>query len=601
MDNNLYIRLLLVLNKKETMSLFFVCRWKYMKTVFNYLKEYKKEAILAPSFKMLEAFFDLLVPLVIARLINQGILLRDWSSIWKYILLLLFLALIGMSCSFTAQYFAAKSSVGVSTKLRQHLFDHIQGLSFSQLDKLGTNTLITRITSDINQVQNGINMTLRLLLRSPFIVFGSMIMAFFIEGKMAVIFFFAIILLFMVVAGIMWISIPLFKKVQSQLDLLLGITRDQITGVRVIRAFCKEDDLVSEFDEHNNQYTKYNEIQGKINALMSPLTYIIINVATVVLIYEGAFEVNIGNLNQGEIVALYNYMAQIIVELIKLASLIVTINKSIACASRIEDVLAVNNEMVYKEESRKLEGKTIDLSDVSFRYPDASSMALSDISFSIHKGEVVGITGGTGSGKSTLMQVFARYYERNSGQISLFGSDVKDYSKEQLNQMIGFVSQNVVLFQGSIRENMKWGNEQASDEEIWQALEIAQAKDVVLNKPGQLDFVLEQNGKNLSGGQRQRLTIARALLKKPAILILDDSASALDYATDARLRKAIRQLKDMTVFIVSQRISSIRHADSILVMDDGQLLGKGSHDELLKNCSVYKEIYASQYKEEVGV
>ncbi len=583
------------------MSLFFVCRWKYMKTVFNYLKEYKKEAILAPSFKMLEAFFDLLVPLVIARLINQGILLKDWSSIWKHILLLLLLALIGMSCSFTAQYFAAKSSVGVSTKLRQHLFDHIQSLSFSQLDKLGTNTLITRITSDINQVQNGINMTLRLLLRSPFIVFGSMIMAFFIEGKMAVIFFFAIVLLFMVVAGIMWISIPLFKKVQSQLDLLLGITRDQITGVRVIRAFCKEDDLVSEFDEHNNQYTKYNEFQGKINALMSPLTYIIINVATIVLIYEGAFEVNIGNLNQGEIIALYNYMAQIIVELIKLASLIVTINKSIACASRIEDVLAVNNEMIYKEESRKPEGETIDLSDVSFRYPDASSMALSDISFSIHKGEVVGITGGTGSGKSTLMQVFARYYERNSGHISLFGLDVKDYSKEQLNQIIGFVSQNVVLFHGSIRENMKWGNEQASDEEIWQALEIAQAKDVVLNKPGQLDFVLEQNGKNLSGGQRQRLTIARALLKKPAILILDDSASALDYATDARLRKAIRQLKDMTVFIVSQRISSIRHADSILVMDDGQLLGKGSHDELLKNCSVYKEIYASQYKEEVGV
>ncbi len=572
-----------------------------MKTVFNYLKEYKKEAILAPSFKMLEAFFDLLVPLVIARLINQGILLKDWSSIWKHILLLLLLALIGMSCSFTAQYFAAKSSVGVSTKLRQHLFDHIQSLSFSQLDKLGTNTLITRITSDINQVQNGINMTLRLLLRSPFIVFGSMIMAFFIEGKMAVVFFFAIVLLFMVVAGIMWISIPLFKKVQSQLDLLLGITRDQITGVRVIRAFCKEDDLVSEFDEHNNQYTKYNEFQGKINALMSPLTYIIINVATIVLIYEGAFEVNIGNLNQGEIVALYNYMAQIIVELIKLASLIVTINKSIACASRIEDVLAVNNEMIYKEESRKPEGETIDLSDVSFHYPDASSMALSDISFSIHKGEVVGITGGTGSGKSTLMQVFARYYERNSGQISLFGLDVKDYSKEQLNQIIGFVSQNVVLFHGSIRENMKWGNEQASDEEIWQALEIAQAKDVVLNKPGQLDFVLEQNGKNLSGGQRQRLTIARALLKKPAILILDDSASALDYATDARLRKAIRQLKDMTVFIVSQRISSIRHADSILVMDDGQLLGKGSHDELLKNCSVYKEIYASQYKEEVGV
>lgn len=573
-----------------------------MKTIIQYLKEYKKESILSPLFKMLEAFFDLLVPLVIARLINQGILLKNWSSIWKYILLLLILALIGMSCSFVAQYFAAKASVGVSSKLRQHLFDHIQSFSFSQLDVLGINTLITRITSDVNQVQNGINMALRLLLRSPFIVFGSMIMAYFIEAKMAILFFFAIFFLSIVIAIIMFISIPLFKKVQSQLDLLLGNTRDQITGVRVIRAFCKEDDLVSEFDNHNNEYTKFNERQGKVNALMSPLTYIIINVATILLIYEGAFEVNIGNLNQGEIVALYNYMAQIIVELIKLASLIVTINKSIACASRIEDVLAVENTMIYKEDPIKTESEWLyQVKDLSFSYPNASSPTLTQLSFSIKKGEIIGICGGTGSGKSTLMQVLARYYERDTGSILFNGVDLKEYPKAQLNQKIGFVSQNVVLFHGTIRDNMRWGNEQASDEMIWKALEIAQAKDVVLNKPGQLDYVLEQNGKNLSGGQRQRLSIARALLKEPSVLILDDSASALDYATDARLRKAIRQLKNTSVFIVSQRISSIRHADSIFVMDDGILVAQGNHEQLLKDCSLYQEIYASQYQQEASI
>ncbi len=573
-----------------------------MKTIIQYLKDYKKETILSPLFKMLEAFFDLLVPLVIARLINQGILLEDWTSIWKYIVLLFVLALVGMSCSFVAQYFAAKASVGVSTKLRQHLFDHIQSFSFSILDQLGVNTLITRITSDVNQVQNGINMSLRLLLRSPFIVFGSMIMAYFIEAKMAILFFLAILCLSFVVAMIMLVSIPLFKKVQSQLDLLLGITRDQITGVRIIRAFCKEEDLVSEFDDHNNAYTKYNERQGKINALMSPLTYMIINVATILLIYEGAFEVNIGNLNQGEIVALYNYMAQIIVELIKLASLIVTINKAIACASRIEDVLAVKNDMIYKEESIQTDSEWLyQIKDLSFAYPNASSLALTNLSFSIKKGEVIGVCGGTGSGKSTLMQVLSRYYERESGSILFEGVDLKEYPKAQLNEKIGFVSQNVVLFHGTIRENMQWGNEQASDEMIWRALEIAQAKDVALNKPGQLDYVLEQNGKNLSGGQRQRLSIARALLKEPDVLILDDSASALDYATDANLRKAIRQLKNTSVFIVSQRISSIRHADSILVMDDGSLVGQGSHEQLLKDCSVYQEIYASQYQKEASL
>ena len=571
-----------------------------MKTIFSYLKQYKKESILAPCFKMLEAFFDLLVPIMIARLINQGIVYSNWSMIGFYVFILIALALIGMSCSFTAQYFAAKSAVGVTTKLRQRLFDHIQSLSFAQLDNLGVNTLITRMTSDMNQVQNGINMTLRLLLRSPFIVFGSMIMAYFIDAKISIIFLISIVLLSIVIVGIMAISIPMFKKVQTQLDGLLGITRDNITGVRVIRAFCKEEDEVHSFDQRNETYTRVNEFQGKISALMNPLTYIIINGATIVLISQCAIEVNIGAISQGDVVALYNYMAQIIIELIKLANLIVTINKSVACADRIESVLNVENKMVYSDTKQEISSDyAYQLKNVTFTYPQASSPTLTNLSLSISAGDVIGVTGGTGSGKSTLMQILSRYYDIDSGSILCMGSDLKSYPANQLNDLIGFVSQNVILFHGSIRENMKWGNEEASDEEIWQALEIAQAKDLVEQKPGQLDFILAQNGKNLSGGQRQRLTIARALVKKPSILILDDSASALDFATDARLRKAIRQLKDITVFIVSQRISSIRHANQILVLDDGLLVGQGNHEQLLESCAVYQEIYASQYQEEV--
>ena len=571
-----------------------------MKTIFSYLKQYKKESILAPCFKMLEAFFDLLVPIMIARLINQGIVYSNWSIIGFYVFILIVLALIGMSCSFTAQYFAAKSAVGVTTKLRQCLFDHIQSLSFAQLDNLGVNTLITRMTSDMNQVQNGINMTLRLLLRSPFIVFGSMIMAYFIDAKISIIFLISIVLLSIVIVGIMAISIPMFKKVQTQLDGLLGITRDNISGVRVIRAFCKEEDEVHSFDQRNETYTRVNEFQGKISALMNPLTYIIINGATIVLISQGAIEVNIGAISQGDVVALYNYMAQIIIELIKLANLIVTINKSVACADRIESVLNVENTMVYSDTKQEISSDyAYQLKNVTFTYPQASSPTLTNLSLSISVGDVIGVTGGTGSGKSTLMQILSRYYDIDSGSIMCMGSDLKSYPAKQLNDLVGFVSQNVVLFHGSIRENMKWGNEEASDEEIWQAFEIAQAKDLVEQKPGQLDFILAQNGKNLSGGQRQRLTIARALVKKPSILILDDSASALDFATDARLRKAIRQLKDITVFIVSQRISSIRHANQILVLDDGLLVGQGSHEQLLESCAVYQEIYASQYQEEV--
>ncbi len=571
-----------------------------MKTVFTYLKDYAKESILAPTFKMLEAFFDLLVPLMVARCINQGIQTGNWTIIWKYVLLLIMLALVGMACSFTAQFFAAKAAVGVTTKLRQRLFDHIQSLSFKELDTLGVDTLITRMTSDMNQVQNGINMTLRLLLRSPFIVFGSLLMAFFINQKVSIVFLVAIVVLTIVVVGIMVFCIPLFKKVQSRLDALLGITRDQITGVRVIRAFCKEEDEVQEFDSVNQDYTSFNEFLGKINALMNPLTYIIINVATIVLIQVGAVQVQLGNLLQGDVVALYNYMAQIIIELVKLASLIVTINKSIACSQRIETILAQKGSLRYGRDVLDTKcNLAYECKDLTFTYPGASSPALEDVNFTIEKGTVVGVTGGTGSGKSTLMQLLAHYYDMDSGSLNLFGHPIEKYSQAQLNDQIGFVSQNVVLFHGSIRDNMKWGKEDASDQEIWQALELAQARDVVEGKSGQLDFVLEQNGKNLSGGQRQRLTIARALMKQPDILILDDSASALDFATDARLRQALRSLsKMMTIFIVSQRISSIRQAQTILVLDDGQLVGQGNHAQLLESCSVYQEIYASQYAKE---
>lgn len=569
-----------------------------MKTVFHYLRAYRKQAICAPIFKLLEALMDLFVPLIVAWIINQGIHQHHTQVIGQGTILLIVLAALGLGFSFVAQYFAAKAAVGTTTDLRQAMFDHIQSLSYKEIDTLGVNTLITRMTSDMQQVQTGINMSLRLLLRSPFIVFGSMIMAFFINVKCALIFVIAIPLLSVVIYLIMRISIPLFKKVQSHLDTLLGMTRDNLTGVRVIRAFCKEEDEISSFDKQNDRFTNTNEFLGKISALINPFTYIIINFAIIVLLQVGAIQIQEGYMAQGDMVALYNYMAQIIIELIKLASLIVTIDKSIACSQRIEAIMDTHNDMHYETKSIQIHSaQAVRFDHVSFAYDTKS--VIHDMSFEIPKGSTIGVIGSTGSGKSTIMQLMGRYYEVSQGKIFVDGENVKAYPREQLTAKIGYVAQGSVLFSGTIRENLKWGNPHADDATLWRALEIAQAKDVVANKPGQLDFVLEQGGKNLSGGQRQRLTIARALVKQPDILVLDDSASALDFKTDANLRKALRNLTGkMTIFIVSQRISSIRSAHSILVLDQGRLVGTGSHDQLMKDCPVYQEIYASQYPKE---
>lgn len=584
-----------------------------MKKLAVFLKGYEKETILAPLFKMLEAFFDLLVPLVVADIIDVGIAGASRNYVVSRVLILVLLAAAGLASSITAQYFAAKSSVGFATKLRQAMFDHIQSLSCAELDTLGTNTLITRMTSDINQVQSGLNMALRLLLRSPFIVFGSMIMAFTIDVKCALVFAVAIPVLSVVVYGIMLVSIPLFKKVQMQLDKVTGLTRENLTGVRVIRAFCREEDEVRNFDVQNETLTKMNETVGRISALMNPATYVLINIVTIVLIRCGALQVSLGVLQQGDVVALYNYMAQMIVELIKLASLIVTINKAIACAGRVEKVLEVQPGMTFPETDGTAENSpaagqhpadpdqrgAVRFEHVTFTYSGAGAPALSDIDFDVKPGQTVGIIGGTGSGKTSLVSLIPRFYDVSAGCVSVDGRNVKDYPAGVLAERIGMVPQKAVLFKGSIRDNLRWGNEHASDEELRQAVRTAQAEEVVEGKTGGLDFELEQNGRNLSGGQRQRLTIARALAKQPEILILDDSASALDFATDAALRAAIRHMEgSTTVFIVSQRTSSIRQADLILVLDDGVLAGKGTHAELMKNCGVYQEIYYSQFPEE---
>ena len=572
-----------------------------MKKLFVYLKNYKKESILAPMFKLLEAFFDLLTPVLIANIINTGIKNSDSTYILQQFLLLIGLACVGMACSITAQYFAAKSAVGFTTDLRQALFDHIQSLSYSELDTIGTDTLITRLTSDCNQIQNGLNLALRLLLRSPFIVFGAMIAAFMINFKIALIFLVTIIILLIVVFSIMLISIPLFKKVQKGLDKVLSLTRENLTGVRVIRAFRKEEKEVEEFDYENQLYTKTNEFVGKISALMNPLTYVIINIATIILIQQGAIQVNLGNLAQGDVVALYNYMAQIVVELIKLASLIITIDKSIACADRVQNVFEIHSSISYPTQSQTNDSDcTIQFDHVSFRYAGASENSLNDISFTLNKGQTLGIIGATGAGKSTLVNLIPRFYDASEGEVLIDGSPIQQYKKDDLFQKISIVPQKAVLFKGTIRENMKLGNENATDEEIWKALEISQAKEVVEEKEGQLDCMIEQNGRNLSGGQRQRLTIARAFVKDPEIILLDDSASALDFATDARLRTAISKT-DITTVIVSQRTSSIKHADVILVLDDGNLVGKGTHEELMKDCHIYQEIYYSQFPEEKPV
>ena len=573
---------------------------KKQKMSLKHLKKYQKESVLAPLFKLLEALMDLTVPLVIAQIIKNGIGQNDMSYVLKMFGLLLMLAVLGMTFSFTAQWFAAKASTGYATDLRQELFDNIQDLTYAELDQLGTDTLITRMTSDVLQVQTGLNLALRLLLRSPFIVFGAMIVAFTIDVKSALIFVVTIPVLAIVIFTIMWISIPLYTKVQSALDKLLGTLRENLLGVRVIRAFRKEDAEVQQFNQENDTLTQYNEHVGRLSALMNPLTYILINVAIITLIYVGAFRVDGGIIAQADVVALYNLMALIIVELIKLSSLIITINKSLASLERIEAVLVVKREMVYPIEPVKEDesAPAVIFDQVSFSYPQAGADAISNISFVANRGETIGIIGGTGCGKSTVVQLIPRFYDVQSGKVCVNGVDVKDYPQGELVAKVGMIPQKAVLFEGTIRENMQWGKEDATDEEIWHALEIAQAADVVRSKYG-LDAMIEQNGRNLSGGQKQRLTIARALLKNPEILIMDDSASALDFATDLKLRRAIHNLgNQMTVFIVSQRASTVRAANQILVLDDGNLVGIGTHDELMENCKVYQEIYYSQFPEE---
>ena len=572
-----------------------------MRSLSIYLKNYKKESILAPFFKFLEVVFDLLVPVIIARMIDVGIAQNNRGVIVQNFFLLILMAAAGLTVSITAQYFAAKASAGFACELRQAVFDHVQNFSYTELDRLGTDTLITRLTGDINQVQNGVNMGLRLLLRSPFIVLGSMVMAFTINLRCALIFAAAIPILFLVVFAIMYKSIPLYGKVQKKLDRVTGLTRENLTGVRVIRAFCREKEAVEKFDKSSLALTRLNELVGRLSALLNPATYVLINLATVFLISSAGIQVNTGSMQQGEVVALYNYMAQMIIELIKLASLIITLNKAAACAGRVADILHTPSSMNYVDETVKASpsSQAVSFQNVTFSYADTGAPSLSHISFSAEKGQTVGIIGGTGSGKTTLINLIARFYDATEGKVLLDGQNICNYSRSDLRSKIGVVPQKAALFKGTIRENMKLGCETASDSEIWEALSIAQAKEIVEKKEGGLDFVLEQNGKNLSGGQRQRLTIARALVKKPEILILDDSASALDFATDAALRKELHGLKGkITVFLVSQRASSIRQADKILVLDDGILSGCGTHQELLNSCSTYREIFFSQFPEE---
>lgn len=576
-----------------------------MKKLLIYLKAYRKEACLAPIFKMLEAVFELFVPLVIKGIIDYGIAAEDRAYCLRMGLLLLLLAVIGLAMATTAQWFSAKAAAGFAAKIKQVLMEHIQKLSYTELDTIGTSTLITRMTSDVNQVQTGTNLVLRLFMRSPFIVFGSMIMAFTIDFKAAMIFVITISLLSVVVFGIMLSSIPLYKKVQSQLDRVLGITRENLTGVRVIRAFNKEEEEISHFKAENEQFTRLQTFVGKISALMNPLTFVIVNSAILVLVWTGAWRVEGGILTQGAVVALVNYMSQILVELIKLADLIINITKAVACGNRIQKVLEVEPSMENgsKEcvEEKNTQENAVDFNHVSLTYAGAGAPSLTDIDLHVKTGQTIGIIGGTGSGKTSVVNLIPRFYDATQGNVLVFGKPVKEQDMESLRSQIAIVPQKAVLFAGTIRENMKWGKEDATDEKIMEALTIAQAAEVVQKKEGGLDAFVEQGGKNLSGGQRQRLTIARALVRKPRILILDDSASALDFATDAALRKAIREMKNApTVFIVSQRTSSIRFADQILVLDDGKSVGVGTHDELLKTCSVYKEIYDSQYKKTDG-
>lgn len=576
-----------------------------MKKLLVYLKDYKKESVLAPLFKLLEASFELIVPLVVASIINVGIEGNDKTYIFKMCAVLVALAAIGFASAVTAQFFAAKAAIGFSTKLRMALFKHIESLSFSEMDTIGTSTLITRMTSDINQVQSGVNMFLRLFLRSPFIVFGAMIMAFTVDVKGALIFVVTIPLLSLIVFGVMLISMPLYKKVQGNLDKILGRTRENLEGARVIRAFNKEQNEIAVFREENEQLTNMQLLVGKISALMNPLTFIIINCATIVLVYVGARQVDSGVLLKGDVVALVNYMSQILVELVKLANLIILINKSLACADRIEDVFEQESSISANNDKAPLEAiegaSRVEFNNVSMSYAKAKAESLKNIDFKVKRGETVGIIGGTGSGKSSLVNLIPRFYDVSQGSIMVDGHDVREYPLSQLRDKVGVVMQKAVLFKGSIAENLRWGKADATEEEMWKALEVAQALDVVKGKEGQLDYQIDQGGRNLSGGQRQRLTIARALVKNPEILIFDDSASALDFATDAALRKALANMQgDKTIFIVSQRTSSIQQADKIVVLDDGEIVGIGNHDQLLVGCETYREIYDSQFKKEKG-
>lgn len=574
----------------------------FMKKLLYFMKDYKKESVLAPLFKMLEAFFELFVPLVVASIIDDGIVPKDSGHIIRMCLLLLVLAAVGLTCSITAQYFAAKSAVGAATGIRYELFTHIQTLGYEEMDMVGTSTLITRMTSDINQVQNGINLVLRLFLRSPFIVFGAMIMAFTIDMKAAMIFVVAIILLSIVVFGVMFITKPLYKKVQSGLDTILGTTRENLTGVRVIRAFHQEQAEYNKFLAENEELTSLQKFAGKISGLTNPLTFIIINFAILVLIHTGAVRVSLGTLSQGQVVALYNYMSQILVELIKLANLIISVTKAMACFNRIQDVFHIEPSMKEGTKTVAAAGNTtpaVEFKNVSFTYAGGGDHAVENISFKAMPGQNIGIIGGTGSGKSTLVNLIPRFYDVSEGEVDIAGKNIQDYTYGSLRNTISVVPQKAQLFAGTIRDNLTFGCPDATEEQIEEALAISQAKEFVDTKEGRLDAKIEQGGKNLSGGQRQRLTLARALVPQSDILIMDDSASALDYATDARLRKAIQDMKRKpTVFIVSQRTSSIQNADMILVLDDGKIAGQGTHEQLLKSCNIYREIYETQFKKE---
>lgn len=573
-----------------------------MKQILKYLKEYKKECICAPLFKLLEASFELIVPLVMAAIIDNGITASDKPYIWKMGGVLVLLAAVGLVSSVTAQYFAAKAAVGFSTKLRHILFEKIESLSFSKMDTVGTSTLITRMTSDINQVQSGVNLVLRLFLRSPFIVFGAMAMAFTVNVRAAMVFVVTIPLLSIVVFSVMAASLPLYKKVQSSLDTVLSHTRENLEGTRVIRAFNKQNDEIDSFNRDNELLTNMQQVVGRISALTNPLTFIIINIATIAVIVSGGKQVYAGILTQGEGVALVNYMSQILVELIKLANLIVQVTKAVACGNRIADVLSIPSKL--PEKNPKLIGAKdgapeVEFDHVCMTYEGAADETLTDISFTVQKGQTIGIIGGTGSGKSSLVNLIPRFYDATKGTIRIQGNDINDYDAVQLRDKIGVVMQKAVLFAGTIADNLRWGKNDATEEEMWKALDIAQATEVVKGKEGGLDYMIEQGGKNLSGGQKQRLTIARAVVKDPDILILDDSASALDFATDASLRAALKNMHgDKTIFIVSQRTSSIQFADNIIVLDDGQMVGFGPHEELLETCETYKEIYDSQFKKE---